>query len=287
MSGKQLFLAAARGFCGGVRSALDKLDELVAANGGKPVFVLHELVHNRHVTADFESRGVRFVPTLEEVPDGAALLFGAHGVPPELETAARRRTARVTDATCPLVKAHQREAARLAPRDTLILAGHAGHPEVVGILGFSGAGRNFVISDAAAAAALPELEHPVLLGQTTFDAVELEKCREVLARRFPDLRCGGGLCRASIERQRCVAELAGQVEAVVVAGSAHSSNARRLRESAERAGTRGILAESADDVPEEIFALDRVALTAGASTPDKDISEMERRFAAAGFEIVG
>ena len=152
--------------------------------------------------------------------------------------------------------------------------------------GWSKAGRNFVISDAAAAEALPALEHPVLLCQTTFDAVELEKCREVLQRRFTNLRCRGELCRASLERQTCVAELARSVEAVVVAGSRHSSNAQRLREAAERAGARGILAESADDLPEEIFALSNVALTAGASTPDKDISEMERRFAAAGFKIV-
>ena len=286
MSGKRLFVAAARGFCGGVRAALAKLDELVAANGGEPVFVLHELVHNRHVTIDLERRGVRFVSTLDEVPENAVLLLGAHGVSRELEAAAQRRTAHVADATCPLVKARQREAAKLTARDTLILVGHAGHPEVAGVLGWSSAGRNFVIADAAAAEALPELECPVLLSQTTFDAVELEKCREVLQRRFANLRCRGGLCRASLERQSCVAELARSVEAVVVAGSRHSSNAQRLREAAERAGTRGILVESADDMPEDVFELSRVGLTAGASTPDKDISEMERRFAAAGFEIV-
>lgn len=285
MSGKLLFLAPERGFCGGVRSALATLDKLVASTESEPVFVFHELVHNRHVTDGFTRRGVRFVSALDEVPEGAVLLLGAHGVSRELEAAARRRTPRVADATCPLVKARQREAAKLTEWDSLILVGHAGHPEVVGVLGWSNAGRNFVISDAAEAEALPELEHPVLLSQTTFDAVELEKCREVLLRRFPDLRCRGGLCRASIERQRCVAELAARAEAVVVAGSPHSSNARRLCEAAERAGARGILAESAEELPEELFTLSKVALTAGASTPDSDIAAMERRFAAAGFEV--
>lgn len=283
---KQLFLAGKRGFCGGVRSALDTLDRLLASADGGTVFVLHELVHNRHVTCDFERRGVRFVASLDEVPEGAVLLLGAHGVSRELEAAARRKSPHVTDATCPLVKARQRKAAQLAPQDSLILVGHAGHPEVVGVLGWSNAGKNFVISNVGEAEKLPELDAPVLLGQTTFDAVEMERCREVLSRRFPNLRCGGGSCRASIERQRCVAELAGRVDAVVVGGSRHSSNARRLLETAERAGARGILAESAEEVPEEVFALPRVALTAGASTPDKDISEMVRRFAAAGFEIV-
>ncbi len=286
MSGKRLFLAAARGFCGGVRSALDTLDKLVAATPGKTVYVFHELVHNRHVTDHFARRGVRFVASLDEVPENAVLLLGAHGVSRELEAAARRRTKHIADATCPLVKARQREAAKLTPGDSLILVGHSGHPEVVGVLGWSNAGQNFVIAEAAEAGALPGLEHPVLLSQTTFDAFELEKCRETLLRRFPDLQCRGGLCRASLERQSCVAELAKKVEAVVVAGSRHSSNAQRLREAAERAGARGILAECADDVPEEVFTLSRVGLTAGASTPDEDISKLERRFAAAGFEVV-
>ncbi len=177
MSGKRLFLASRRGFCGGVRSALDTLNKLVAATPEEPVYVFHELVHNRHVTGDFARRGVRFVSTLDDVPENAVLLLGAHGVPQELEAAAHRKSGRVTDATCPLVKARQREAAKLSERDSLILVGHAGHPEVVGVLGWSNAGKNFVIANAAEAEALPELEHPVLLSQTTFDALELEKCR--------------------------------------------------------------------------------------------------------------
>lgn len=284
---RQLILARKRGFCDSVRSVLATLDKLVAEAAGTPVFVLHELIHNRHVTADFERRGVRFVDSLDEVPAGAALLIGAHGVSEALAAAARRKSPRVTDATCPFVRARQLEAAKLTARDTLILVGHIGHPEIVGVQGWSKAGRCFVISSAAEATELPEIDFPVLIGQTTFDAVELQKCREVLSRRFPNLRCRGGLCPATLERQRCVAELAGRADAVVVVGSPHSSNVRRLCETAERAGMRGILAESAEDLPEEIFSSDRVALSAGASTPDRDIAEVERRFAAAGFESSG
>ena len=265
---------------------LSTLDKLVEDAAGAPVFVLHELIHNRHVTDDFERRGVRFVTSLEEVPEGALLLIGAHGVSRSLDAAARRKSPHVTDATCPFVKARQLEAAKLAARDTLILVGHPEHPEIVGVQGWSKAGRCFVISSAAEAMKLPEIDYPVLICQTTFDALELEACREVLSRRFPVMRYCGGPCPATIERQRCVAELVGGADAVVVAGSRHSSNVRRLCETAERAGTRGILAESAEELPEEIFSLARVVLTAGASTPDRDIAAIGQRFAAAGFELI-
>ena len=127
--GRQLILARKRGFCNSVKAALATLDKLVKEAAGTPVFVLHELVHNRHVTEEFERRGVKFVTSLDKVPARAALLIGAHGVSPELEAAARRRSPHVTDATCPFVRARQREAARLTARDTLILVGHAGHPD--------------------------------------------------------------------------------------------------------------------------------------------------------------
>ncbi len=282
---KRLLPAAERGFCGGVRSALSTLDEVLKRHPGEPVYVLHELVHNRHVTDGLRLRGVRFVSEVEQVPEGALLMLGAHGVSPELEAAARRRTDRVTDACCPLVKARQREAAGLCSADTLILLGYPGHPEVIGILGWSQAGKNIVISGAAEAEELPEPEHPVLLTQTTFDAGELERCRNILKRRFHALNFRGGLCRASLERQRSVADVARRVELVVVAGSAHSSNARRLCEAAEREGARSVLVESAVDIPPEVFSLSRVGLTAGASTPDQDIEAMEAAFVDAGFEI--
>lgn len=283
--GKTLVLAGERGFCNGVRAALAALDRLLAEHPGEPVYVLHDLVHNRHVRESFSRRGVSFVDDPEQLPAGAVLLFGAHGVPPKTEQLARHRAALVVDTTCPLVRARQREAAKLTPADTLVLLGHPRHPEVEGILGWSGAGTNLVLSSAAEAERIELPSAPVLLTQTTFDAFELARCRETLERRFPGLAFRGGVCRASLARQAAVERLAREVDVVVVVGSPHSSNARRLRETAERCGARGVLAESASELPPELFGVRRVGLTAGASTPDADVDAISAAFAAAGFEI--
>jgi len=282
---KKLILARTRGFCKVVRATLATLEKILADHPAGPVCVLRELVHNRHVTAAFERRGVRFLNDLEELPPGALLLIGAHGVPPETERRARELARSVVDTTCPMVGARYREAAQLTFADTLILLGHPGHPETVGILGWSGAGTNIVISSAAEAETVDAPSRPVLLTQTTFDAFELERCRKILKRRFPDLAFRGGVCAASRGRQADVGKLARQVEAVVVAGSPHSSNARRLCETAERCGARGILAESAAELPPELFSAPRVGLTAGASTPDGDVNDMVKAFADAGFAV--
>ena len=285
MAEKKLVLARTRGFCSVVRATLATLEKLLSAHPGEPVCVLRELVHNRHVTAAFERRGVRFLNDLSELPPGAILLIGAHGVPPETERRAKELAKLVVDTTCPMVGARYREAAKLVDGDTLMLLGHPGHPETVGIVGWSGAGTNVVISSAAEAETVEASGRPVLLTQTTFDAFELERCRKILERRFPDLAFRGGVCAASRERQACVEKLAQGVEFVVVAGSPHSSNARRLCETAERCGARCILAESAAELPSELFSVRRVGLTAGASTPDEDVDEMLKAFAAAGFAV--
>ncbi len=282
---KHLVLAGARGFCNGVRAALAALEKLLAEHPGESVYVLHDLVHNRHVREYFVRRGVSFVDAPEHVPAGAILLFGAHGVAPETERRARARASLVVDTTCPLVRARQREAAKLAADETLILLGHPRHPEVEGIVGWSGAGTNLVVASAAEAEHIEAPSSPVLLTQTTFDAFELARCREILERRFPELAFRGGVCRASLARQGAVERLSREVDAVVVAGSPHSSNARRLCETAERYGARGVLVESASELPPELFELRRVGLTAGASTPDADVDEMTSAFSAAGFEI--
>ena len=282
---KKLILAGAMGFCGGVRAALATLDKLVETHKDVPVCVLHELVHNRHVNEAFARRGVVFLNDLEELPRGAVLLLGAPGVPTETERRARELASLVVDTTCPLVKARQLGAAELGAKDTLVLIGHPRHPEVLGIVGRSRAGRNFVVSSAAEAEKIELASPPVLLAQTTFDAFELARCRAVFERRFPDSTFLWGVCRASQERQDAVARLAREVEVVVVAGSPHSSNARRLCETAGRCGARGVMVESASDLPPEVFQRRRVGLTSGASTPDGDVDEIAAAFSAAGFKM--
>ena len=266
-----------------MRAALAALEKLLADRPEGPVCVLRELVHNRMVTESFEKRGVRFLSTPEEIPGGASLLIGAHGASPEQEREARCRAVRVIDTTCPLVRERQRQAAGLSCKDTLILLGYPGHAEVSGILGRSGAGRNIVVSSADEAAHLDPAENPAVITQTTFDGGELERCRAILEARFPGLRFCCGVCRASRERQRSVGELARRVEAVVVAGARHSSNARRLCAAAERCGARAVLAERVAEIPPEIFSLRRVGLTAGASTPDEELDEIREAFTAAAF----
>jgi len=282
---KKLILARTRGFCSGVRAALAALEKLLAEHPGTPVCVLHDLVHNRHVRESFVRRGVSFIDDLDELPPGACLLLGAHGVSPETERRARELASPVVDTTCPVVLTRQREAAALSREDTLILLGYPEHAELRGIIGRSGAGRNIVISAAEEAETVDTPSRPVLLTQTTFDAFELERCRKILERRCPGLSFRGGVCAASLERQKCVENLAPEVETVVVAGSPHSSNARRLCETAERCGARSVLAASAAELPRDIFKLRRVGLTAGASTPDTDVDAMLAAFSAAGFDI--
>ena len=282
---KILLLARSRGFCGGVRAASAMLEKLLAEHPGKPVCVLHDLVHNRHVRESFARRGVSFIDDLEQLPRGAILLLGAHGVPAETELRARELASLVVDAVCPLVRARQREAEKLKAGDTLILLGRPGHMETVGIVGRSGAGANIVISSAEEAVRIGLPSSAVLLAQTSFDAFELARCREVLERRIPSLSFRGGLCGVSQERQAEVERMAREVEAVAVAGSSGSSNSRRLCETAERCGARAVLAESAAELPPELFTLRRVGLTAGASTPDADVDGMLERFSAADFRI--
>ena len=282
---KKLILARTRGFCGVVRSVLATLEKLLAEHPASRICVLGELMHNRHVNDSFARRGVLFIDDPDELPEGAILLLGAHGVPPETERRARTAALRVVDTTCPLVRERQREAAALGADDTLILLGYRDHAETVGILGRSGAGANIVVSSASEAERIRVPSRPVLLSQTTFDGFELERCREILERRYPDLSFRCGICRASRERQACVEKLAGEVEAVAVAGSPHSSNARRLCETAERCGARAVLVESAAELPPELFRLRRVGLTAGASTPDADVEAMRAAFSAAGFAV--
>ncbi|MCI5778662.1 MAG: 4-hydroxy-3-methylbut-2-enyl diphosphate reductase [Lentisphaeria bacterium] len=286
MKRKTYLPASVHGMCGGVFAALRILDEFASARG--EVYVFRELVHNRAVTADLAARGVRFVDKPDDIPDGAAVVIGAHGVGADLERELRRKAAVCRDATCPLVKKLHRIAAALTPEEQLVICGKSGHPEVRGIAGNSGTPAVFIVGSAAEVAALPELSLPVFLSQTTVDHAEAEAVLAALKRRFPQLTAHSGVCDASRKRQEAVLELAGKCELVLVIGSPHSSNARRLQEIAARQGAESFLIDSAAELP--LAALDRVStvgVTSGASTPEHLFAAVTAALERLGFSCAG
>ena len=267
-----LKIADCLGFCGGVQRAMRLFEETRRAMpSGEPLFVLHELVHNRCVTEEMRRQGARFIETPQDLPAGATVLIGAHGVSPETADALRARAARVLDATCPIVRQLQAAAAALTPDDELVFCGLHGHPEAEGVLGSAGTPRRFLVAATAEVDALPPLRHPILLTQTTLNHETADALFAALQRRFPHARRTGAICRASFERQSAVERLVREVDALLVIGSPHSSNASRLREIGERAGIPAWLVEGPEQFPPDLGQYRRVGIAAGASTPQAQI----------------
>lgn len=237
----------------------------------EPVYVLHELVHNRTVTEQMMAAGARFIASPEELPSGATGLIGAHGVGPQVEQALRARAARLVDATCPIVKKVQQAAAQILPDEALVLFGVRGHPEAEGILAHAVTPSRFLVTSVEEIAALPELSKPVFLCQTTLGHEQADRAFAALRERFPLARRAGSICHASSERQAAVEELVRQVDLLLVIGSPHSSNANRLREIGARAGVPSYLIEGPEQLPAELTRFSRIGLAAGASTPDEQI----------------
>lgn len=267
----QVVLAAPRSFCAGVERAVGIVERLLADRGG-PVYVRRQIVHNAHVVADLEDRGAVFVDELDAVPDGATVVFSAHGVPPAVREQATRRGLDAVDATCPLVAKVHTEAVRFAGRgDTVVLIGHAGHDEVEGTLGEAPASTVLVETVAdVERLEVPDPERVSYLTQTTLAADETAAVVAALGARFPALRGPGtgDICYATTNRQDAVTAIAGECDLMLVVGSANSSNARRLVEVARRRGTPCRLVEDATGIcPGWLAGVDTVGLTAGASTP--------------------
>lgn len=271
----ELQIASSLGFCGGVRHAMQSFERLRAETPpDKPVYVLHELVHNRIVTEQMASRGAIFIQKPEELPRGATCLIGAHGVGREAEQLLRNRAGRLVDATCPIVKNIQQVAAGLAENEELVLAGLRGHPEVEGILGHAGTSRQFLVSSVDEVARLPELSNPVMLCQTTMHHEIVDRIFAALQKRFPSARRGGVICHASSERQAAVEALVSHIDLLLVIGSPHSSNANRLREIGERAGIPSYLVDGPEQLPADLAKFSRIGVAAGASTPDEQIQRV-------------
>ena len=272
----QVLLANPRGFCAGVDRAIDIVERAIDLFGA-PIFVRHEVVHNRHVVERLRERGAVFVEDLREVPAGATVIFSAHGVSHAVENEARQRGLKVFDATCPLVTKVHMEVQRYAREGReVILIGHAGHPEVEGTMGrfdTSFGGRMVLIGNAAEAERL-EVRDPANLAFVTQTTLSVDDTAEIVAtlrRRFPQLATPRkeDICYATQNRQDAVKKLLTACDILIVVGSRASSNSNRLRELAERSGVPGYLVDGPQDLRREWFdGRHSVGLTAGASAPE-------------------
>ena len=265
-------LANPRGFCAGVDRAIEIVERALKQYGA-PVFVRHEVVHNRFVVDDLKRKGAVFVDELDEVPDGASVIFSAHGVARRVQDEAQTRPLNVLDATCPLVTKVHSEVSRYGQEGkTVILVGHAGHPEVEGTMGRA-AGPVMLVEtikdvDTLAFAADAKLAY---VTQTTLSVDDTARILARLRERFPQIEGPrrDDICYATQNRQDAVRELAERCDLVLVVGSANSSNSNRLRELAEQAGVKAFLIDGAEDVDEGMLeGASRVGITAGASAPE-------------------
>jgi len=273
----KVLLAAPRGFCAGVNMAIESL-EAALQTFGPPLYVFHEIVHNRYVVESFRERGVVFVADLEQVPHGANLLFSAHGVAPEVRRIARQRQLTAVDATCPLVTKVHLEAVRFARQGyTILLIGHAGHDEVIGTMGEAPEAMILVQSeDEAERLELPPGAKVAYLTQTTLSVDDAERIVRRLQARFPQLAgpAKDDICYATQNRQEAVRALCAEADLVLVLGSQNSSNSQRLRELAAERGVPAHLIDGVKDLDASWFIDVRtVAVTAGASAPEAIVEQ--------------
>jgi 4-hydroxy-3-methylbut-2-enyl diphosphate reductase len=275
----QLLIAAPRGFCAGVDRAI-RIVELALERYGAPVFVRHEIVHNRFVVDDLKAKGAVFVKELDEVPDGAPVVFSAHGVPKAVPAKAEERGLDYLDATCPLVSKVHRQAERMVEQGRHILfIGHSGHPEVIGTFGQVPDGRMTLIETAADAEAIMPASAGSLafLTQTTLSVDDTAEIVAILQRRFPSITGprGEDICYATSNRQAAVKEIAARCQAILVIGAPNSSNSVRLVEVAEREGARARLIGRASEIDLGwLEGVTTLGITAGASAPETLVREV-------------
>jgi len=290
----EIRLANPRGFCAGVDRAIDIVNRALEVFSA-PVYVRHEVVHNKFVVDDLRSRGAVFVQELDEVPDDSIVIFSAHGVSKAVQDEAQRRALKVFDATCPLVTKVHMEVIRYS-RDgrESILIGHAGHPEVEGTMGQydnSQGGAIYLVEDEEDVAKL-EVNNPDALTyvtQTTLSVDDTAKIIAALQEKFPNIHGPRkeDICYATTNRQDAVRQLALECQLVVVVGSPNSSNSNRLRELAERCGTPSYLIDGPEEIqPEWLDGVKAVGVTAGASAPEILVRQVVERLRELGGEQV-
>jgi 4-hydroxy-3-methylbut-2-enyl diphosphate reductase len=274
----RVILAQPRGFCAGVERAIEIVEKALDLYG-PPVYVRHEIVHNKRVVETLKAKGARFVEEIHEIPDGAITVFSAHGVSQKVEDSAKLRDLPVLDATCPLVAKVHKEGQRYAEKGyEVILIGHEGHPEVEGTMGRV-PGRVHLVEEAADVASLPigDEAKVAYVTQTTLSVDDTREVIEALKRRFPriigpDVK---DICYATQNRQAAVRELAKQVNLLLVVGARNSSNSNRLREIGQESGVPTYLLEDVSALDETwLIGVEAVGITAGASTPEELVREL-------------
>jgi 4-hydroxy-3-methylbut-2-enyl diphosphate reductase len=286
----RVVLAQPRGFCAGVERAIE-IVERALEKYGPPIYVRHEIVHNRHVVERLRAKGARFVDEIDEVPPGAVTIFSAHGVASEIERRAGERGLPVIDATCPLVSKVHIEGQRYANQGReIILIGHAGHPEIEGTMGRI-TGRVHLISrpEEVAHLRVTDPDKLAFITQTTLSVDDTRAVIDTLKARFPSIVGPDtkDICYATQNRQRATRELAKMVDVVLVVGAPNSSNSNRLREIAAESGVPSYLIEDADALdPRWLEGVRSVGITAGASAPDTLVEELVGRLREmAGAEV--
>ena len=275
----KVLVAAPRGFCAGVDRAI-RIVELAIERYGAPVYVRHEIVHNRYVVESLKAKGAIFVESLDQVPDGVPVVFSAHGVPKAVPAKAEARGLDYIDATCPLVSKVHKQAERANEQGRhIIFIGHAGHPEVIGTLGQLRDGAMTLVEsvDDVAALSPADPDNLAFLTQTTLSVDDTRDIVAALQHRFPTIQGprGEDICYATSNRQEAVKAIAGQCDRVIVIGAPNSSNSLRLVEVAERLGTPAHLVQRGTDIdPAWLEGIKTLGITAGASAPETLVREV-------------
>ena len=285
-----VLLAKPRGFCAGVERAIEIVDRALAQLGA-PIYVRHEIVHNRFVVEDLRRKGAVFVKELDEVPRGGTVIFSAHGVPKKIFRDAEARGLKVFDATCPLVtKVHVEVAKMLREGNEIVMIGHRGHPESEGTMGQAQTGLHLVETLAdVARLAVRDPGRLCYVTQTTLSVDDAAQIVAALRARFPAIRGPkrDDICYATQNRQDAVKFMAQRCDVVIVVGSPNSSNSNRLREVAQKMGVEAYMVDSAADLrPEWLAGKPRVGVTAGASAPEPLVNELVERLRQLGAQSV-
>ena len=290
MAIEKVILAKPRGFCAGVEMAIETVERALARHGA-PIYVFHEIVHNRHVVEEFSERGVRFVQSIDDVPAGAKLTFSAHGVSPEVWRQAKERGLKlIIDATCPLVEKVHREVRKFTAQGYwIILVGHENHDEIVGTSGEAPERIRIVANiDEAKRVTVPDPEKVVALTQTTLSVDDTREIMAVLKERFPSLVTAAKeeICYGTQNRQDAVKQLAKEVDVVLVIGSQNSENSNQLCKVARSQGTKAYLIDDHHALRSEwLEGAKRLGITSGASVPERLVDQATEHFKQMGAEI--